>query len=107
MLINLNSTFYLSEILLLPAYRGQGIGYKMFKELENRVIHSNLYQYIYFVSIIRSENHPQRPVEYKSADRLWEQNGYQKNGAVCTLKWKEIGEDVESNKDLAVWYKKL
>jgi GNAT superfamily N-acetyltransferase len=104
---NQSSSFYLSEVVLLKEYRKRGIGIHLFKTFEDFILQLNEYNRIYFASIIRPENHPLKPTDYKSADLLWAQNGYIKTATTCFLSWKEINEAEPSQKELAIWEKVL
>lgn len=104
---HISKSFYLSEIILQSAYRGKGIGYKLFQTLETSIMAARRYQYIYFASVIRPENHPSKPVDYKSLDGMWTRNGYVKTAKRCSMNWKEICEPEETEKELALWVKEI
>lgn len=102
-----NDTYYLSEILLDKNYRGKGIGAQLLHQLEDKIISLKKYKRFYFASVIRPENHPEKPKDYKSLDTMWLSNGYQPTSFTCTLSWKEISEEVETEKTLALWEKEI
>ena len=102
-----NDTYYLSEILLDKNYRGKGIGAQLLHQLEDKIISLKKYKRFYFASVIRPEDHPEKPKEYRSLDTMWLSNGYQPTSFTCTLSWKEISEEVETEKTLALWEKEI
>ena len=102
-----NDTYYLSEILLDKNYRGKGIGAQLLHQLEDKIISLKKYKRFYFASVIRPVDHPEKPKEYRSLDTMWLSNGYQPTSFTCTLSWKEISEEVETEKTLALWEKEI
>jgi hypothetical protein len=103
----LNNSYYLSEIVLQKNYRGKGIGIHLFRLLEEKIIDLKKYKRIYFASVIRPENHPQKPTAYKSLDTIWSSNGYAPTSYTCNMSWKEILEQAASEKTLAIWEKEI
>ena len=103
----LNNSFYLSEIILQKNFRGKGIGMHLFHLLEEKIIGLKKYNRIYFASVVRPENHPQKPTGYKSLDAMWLSKGYSPTPYLCTLSWKEVDEQAESEKTLALWEKEI
>jgi GNAT superfamily N-acetyltransferase len=99
--------YYLSEIILNKNYRGKGIGRQLIHKLEDKIISLKKYKRFYFASVIRPENHPAKPKEYRSLDTMWLSNGYQPTSFTCTLSWKEISEKEETEKILALWEKEI
>jgi GNAT superfamily N-acetyltransferase len=100
-------TYYLSEIVLDKNYRGRGIGVQLLHQLEDKIISLKKYKRLYFASVIRPENHPAKPKEYRSLDTMWLSNGYQPTSFTCILSWKEISEEEETEKTLALWEKEI
>lgn len=103
----IEDSYYLSEIVLQRKYRGKGIGVKLLHQLEEKVISLAKYKRLYFASVIRPNNHPLKPREYKSLDSFWLTNGYTPTPLICTMSWKEISESKETEKSLAIWEKEI
>jgi GNAT superfamily N-acetyltransferase len=98
---------YFGESVLLPQYRGHGIGKVFFqKRLEHaRQLRSTTAA---FCSVDRPINHPLRPADYRPLDGFWESLGFQKHPELqAHFVWKEVGEVTESQKTLTFWLKSL
>jgi GNAT superfamily N-acetyltransferase len=99
--------FYFAESVLLPEYRGLGIGKRF---MEERILHAcnNGYKYACFCSVVRPDDHPQRPVDYQSLDRFWNSMKFTKKDELIThFSWKEVGESMESSKAMVFWVRDL
>ncbi len=99
--------FYCGESVLLPGYRGRGIGHAFF---DHREAHARArgYRYSCFCAVIGPEDHPMRPADYSPLDEFWQKRGYRKlDGAVATFSWKDIGETTETAKPMQVWLREL
>ena len=95
--------FYFGESVLLPDYRGQGIGHAFFdhREAQARACGANA---ACFAAVIRPEDHPARPLGYAPHDAFWTRRGYAPvPGLVTELAWKEHGEAEESCKPMQYW----
>jgi len=101
------TVFYLAESLLLPEYRGQGVGHIFF---EAREAHARELGYgrASFCAVIRPDNHPLKPDDYRPLDPFWEKRGYRKleNGIVY-FPWQDVGELEETEKPMQVWIRDL
>ena len=103
----LNEIFYCAESVLLPAYRGRGLGHRFFdiREAHARALGR---RHIAFCAVIRPDTHPARPAEYRPLDAFWRGRGYAPlPGVVARFRWKDIGEAEESAKALQFWIKEL
>ncbi|HLT92942.1 MAG TPA: hypothetical protein VKZ56_00200 [Membranihabitans sp.] len=104
----LDKLYYFSEGLILDHYRKRGIGRQMFRIAEDWVENTRRYDVFTLATVIRSDDHPKKPENYSSTDIFWEKLGYRKtNGLVCTIPWREIGEDQEYPKPLLFWSKNI
>ncbi|MCB0476392.1 MAG: GNAT family N-acetyltransferase, partial [Flavobacteriaceae bacterium] len=96
----LSEIYYFSESVLSKAYRGLGVGVKFFEEREKHARQLG-YKVATFCGVIRSDNHPNKPEEYKSLDSFWRKRGYHKKpGYTCLMSWKDINEIDASEKQL-------
>ncbi|MEM9630670.1 MAG: GNAT family N-acetyltransferase [Pseudomonadota bacterium] len=99
--------FYLAESVLDPAYRGQGIGHRFFEEREAHARRLGFSQAV-FCAVIRPDDHPMRPSDYRPLDPFWRKRGYEKlQDVVVTFPWQDVGQDEETEKPMQVWYRKL
>lgn len=105
--IALSEVFYCAESVLLPGYRGHGVGHRFFDLRENHA--RNLgFSKCCFCAVIRPVDHPQRPSNYHPLDAFWRGRGYAPlNGVVAQFKWKDLRQDVETAKPLQFWIKGL
>jgi GNAT superfamily N-acetyltransferase len=99
---------YFGESILLPQYRGQGIGKAFFTHREAHARSLPGIRLTTFCAVDRPANHPLRPPNYRPLDTLWTQQGYTKHPELqATFTWKEIHEPTESPKTLTFWLKPL
>lgn len=101
--IDIDRVFYFGESILLPEWRGRGIG-KTFFDLREAHARKLGYTITAFCAVDRAADHPLRPAGYRPLDTFWESRGYRKQpGLQATFVWKEIGEEIESPKTLTFW----
>ena len=103
----LSDIFYCAESVLLPAYRGHGLGHAFF---DGREAHARTLgrRWSAFCSVIRPADHPARPADYRPLDGFWRKRGYQPlPGVVARFAWKDVGETAETDKPLQFWMKPL
>ncbi len=101
----LEAIFYCAESVLLPEYRGRGIGHRFFdlREDHARTLGRS---HIAFCSVLRPDDHPLKPPGARSNDDFWRKRGYRPMpGVVAEFSWKDIGDDAETRKPLAFWIK--
>ena len=99
--------FYFGESVLLPDYRGRGIGVRFFEERE-KAARAEGFKRIVFCGVIRPEDHPMRPADYVPLDRFWKNRGYEKmDGVVCDFPWRDIGDAEETRKPMQFWTRTL
>lgn len=103
----LTDIFYYAESVLLPEYRGRGLGHAFFdiREAHARRLGRS---HSAFCRVVRPEDHPLRPAEYRPLDTFWRKRGYAPiDGVVAEYSWKDIGEAAESAKPMQFWMRKL
>lgn len=104
---NLRDWFYHGESVLLPAYRGRGIGIQFFREREAHALGLNCL-YAAFCGVVRPADHPRKPPNYAPLSDFWRKRGYRPMpGGQCFFHWKELGEPCEKEFSMAFWYKDL
>jgi GNAT superfamily N-acetyltransferase len=104
--IDLGDVFYCAESVLLPEFRGRGIGHAFF---DAREAHARELGYgkAAFCAVVRGD-HPLKPEGYRPLDAFWRGRGYKPlEGAVAQFGWRDLGEDAESSKALQFWLREL
>lgn len=99
--------FYCAESVLLPQYRGHGLGHAFFdgREAQARALGR---RYSAFCSVIRPANHPLRPAGYRPLDGFWQGRGYAPlPGIVAGFEWKDRDQPAATRKPLQFWMKQL
>ena len=105
--IPLTDIFYCAESVLLADFRGQGAGHVFFDMREAKAKALGR-RYVAFCSVMRPEDHPARPVDYRPLDGFWRKRGYEKlDGVVARFKWTDHGDAEQSEKPLQFWMKAL
>lgn len=104
---DVESICYFGESILLPEYRGHGIGVAFFEKREAHAQRLDGMRLTTFCAVDRPDNHSNRPTDYQPLDAFWRRRGYTKHPELATeFVWKEIGETAESPKSLTFWLKK-
>ncbi|CCF21941.1 conserved protein of unknown function [Pseudorhizobium banfieldiae] len=99
--------FYFGESVLLPAYRGRGIGVTFFAEREAQARQLGL-RYTTFCAVERPSDHPRRPRDYVPLDAFWHKRGYRHHPELRTsFTWRDLDDTSESPKPLSFWIKDL
>jgi GNAT superfamily N-acetyltransferase len=113
--------FYCGESVLLPDYRGSGIGHIFF---DRREAHARActgphgpYTHVAFCVVIRPPDDPRRPANYVPLDAFWRKRGYAPiPGLIGSYSWREIGAEgnkreigaeEESKKPMQFWMRAL
>lgn len=99
--------YYCAESVLLPQYRGRGIGGRFF-DLREDAARAAGYSATLFASVLRQQTDPRRPSDYRPLDGFWRKRGYAPlAGARLSIAWKDVGEPDETVKELAIWMRHL
>lgn len=99
--------FYCAESVLLPDYRGRGLGHAFFdgREAHGRVLGKRS---AVFCGVVRPQDHPARPKDYRPLDPFWRKRGYAPvEGAFARFSWQDVGDTAETEKRLQVWLRTL
>jgi GNAT superfamily N-acetyltransferase len=101
--LDVDRLFYFGESVLLPEYRGHGIGHAFFDHREAQAKACGATAAC-FAAVIRPLDHPLKPEGYVPHDPFWTKRGYAVvPGLVTELAWKEHGEEGESLKAMQYW----
>jgi len=105
--IDVSQVFYCAESVLLPRYRGQGIGHRFF-DLREATARLQGHSQSAFCAVVRPSDHPARPAGYRPLDSFWRARGYQPlKNVVAHFGWKDIGDCVDTRKPLQFWARDL
>lgn len=105
--LDLTEIFYCAESVLLPDYRGQGVGHKFF-DLREAHARSLGFTKCAFCGVQRPADHPMRPDSYRPLDAFWRARGYEPlAGVIAQFSWKDIAEEHETAKPLQFWIRDL
>jgi ribosomal protein S18 acetylase RimI-like enzyme len=106
--IDPDRVFYFGESVLLPEYRGRGIGHRFFDAREAHATALGRFRWTSFCAVVRAGDDPRRPPAYRPLDAFWSARGYQRRAdIVTTIAWKELGEAVATDKPLVAWLRPI
>lgn len=103
----LNNTLYFGESVVLPDYRGLGVGVAFFAARE---AHARAYglSECSFCAVQRPAEHPLRPAGYSGNESFWHKRGYRpRPELVGHYDWPDIGAAESSRKTMQYWSKTL
>lgn len=104
----MEAVFYCGESVLLPAFRGLGLGHRFFDEREAHARSLGGMQWASFASVDRADDDLRRPSNYRSNDPFWTRRGYVRQSDMkVTLPWKQVGEPSETEQTLTMWLHSL
>lgn len=100
--------FYLAESVVLPAWRGRGLGVRFFAEREAHARRLERFDWCAFCAVQRPADHPRRPADYQPLDAFWTRRGYRHHPELHTeYHWRDLDEREESAKPMSFWLKEL
>lgn len=99
--------FYFGESVLLPAYRGRGIGHAFFDHREAHARALGRFDLTAFCAVDRADGDPRRPPGHRGNETFWTKRGYVRQpGMTVRLHWNELGRgDIEHG--LTFWTRPL
>lgn len=105
--------FYFGESVLLSAYRGHGIGHAFFDHREAaaraaRTSSGETYQLAAFCGVVRPDDDPRRPEDYRPLDPFWRKRGFAPvSGMIGNYDWQEAIGAPEIAHEMQFWVKPL
>lgn len=106
------AVFYCGESVLLPAWRGKGLGHRFFDAREAHAREFNrlgaAFSSVAFCGVVRDPSDIRRPAGYHDLDAFWMRRGYLKvDGLVGCYRWREIGCPEETEHPMQFWTRAL
>lgn len=105
--IALTDILYGAESVVLPEYRGIGLGHRF---IDHREAHAQRLKrpYIAFCSVKRPDQHPAKPENARTNDAFWIGRGYATvPGVMAAFSWKDVGDNAETVKPLQFWMRRI
>ena len=105
--VPVESVFYFGESVLLPQYRGRGIGHAFFDHREAYARALGRFRWTAFCAVDRETGDLRRPEDYRPNDAFWQKRGYRRRPDMTMyLPWEEIGRG-EVVHPLTFWLREL
>jgi GNAT superfamily N-acetyltransferase len=99
---------YFGESVLLPAYRGRGVGVAFFAEREAHARDVCGSTITCFAAVRRPADHPLRPADHVPLDDFWRHRGYAPwPGPPLVYRWRQIDAADKVTNQLDLWMKRL
>jgi GNAT superfamily N-acetyltransferase len=100
--------FYCGESVLLPDWRGRGLGHAFFDHREAHARALGGFTHVAFCAVVRPSDHPLRPQGYVPLDAFWTKRGYARaEGLVAHFAWKDVDQPNETEKPMQFWMRAL
>lgn len=105
--VPVDDVFYFGESVLLPAYRGRGVGHAFFDEREGRAQELARFRTTAFCAVVRDTDDPRRPAGHRDNGAFWSKRGYRRqDDMTCEITWNEVGRGELAHR-LAFWLRPL
>ncbi|MGY0504682.1 GNAT family N-acetyltransferase [Luteimonas sp. e5] len=98
--------FYCGESVLLPHFRGRGLGHAFFDAREAHARALGGFSHTAFAAVERAADDPRRPAAHRGNEAFWHKRGYRKQDIHMQLDWREPGLGEVSHR-LAFWLRPL
>jgi GNAT superfamily N-acetyltransferase len=105
--LDVGRVFYFGESVLLPAWRGRGLGHAFFDHREAHVRALGRFDTTAFCAVDRDPDDPRRPLAHRGNEAFWTGRGYARQpGMTMRLRWNEIDRG-EVEHALTFWLRPL
>lgn len=105
--MDVGKVFYCGESVLLPEYRGRGIGHAFFDAREAHARRLGGFGWTAFAAVDRDDADPRRPEGHRGNEAFWRKRGYVREpGMTMRLHWNEVGRG-EVEHPLTFWLRPL
>ena len=106
--ISIEEVFYFGESVLLPEFRGLGLGHAFFDERENHARALPGIHICAFCSVVRPTDHPARPADVRTHERFWRKRGYEIiEDCFAHFAWREVGGEGPIDHPMQFWMRPL
>jgi GNAT superfamily N-acetyltransferase len=103
----LAETFYFGESVLLPQFRGRGIGHAFFDHREAAARAAGATAAA-FCAVVRPDDHPARPSDARDLAPFWGSRGYSPvDGALTIIDWKDRDAPASTPHPMQYWARRL
>lgn len=100
--------FYLGELILLPPYRGQGLGRELLAACERQALACGDWRRLALATVIRPPDHPQSPSGYRPLDNFLHRCGYLPQPQFTAwFSWRDVGAADATRKPMRFWLKSI
>ncbi|TYT25446.1 GNAT family N-acetyltransferase [Luteimonas viscosa] len=105
--LDAGEVFYFGESVLLPAYRGRGIGHAFFDGREAHARALGGFAWTAFAAVDRDPGDPRRPKTHRGNESFWSGRGYvRRPGLTMRMAWRELGNG-DRDHPLTFWMRPL
>ncbi len=105
--IDVRRVFLCGDSMLLPAYRGRGLGHRFFDERESHARMHGDFELTAFCAVDRATDDPRRPPFGRGNEPFWRKRGYRpREGLKVSMPWNEVGAG-EVPHTLSAWLRPL
>lgn len=88
--VAVDRVFYFGESVLLPQWRGHGIGHRFFDLREAHARNLGDFDMTAFAAVDRAQHDPRRPEQHRDNEVFWRKRGYVRQpGMTMLLRWDE------------------
>jgi len=105
--LDVDDVFYFGESVLLPAYRGRGLGHAFFDRREAHARELGGFRTTAFCAVQRDADDARRPPGHRDNDAFWTKRGYaRRDDLACELPWNEVDRGEQPHR-LTFWLRDL
>jgi GNAT superfamily N-acetyltransferase len=105
---DLSKVFYYGESVLLPEYRGKGLGKIFFQEREAFARSLKGIKTLSFCAVVREDQHPLRPPGYQPLNEFWHAQGFSlQKGLTTQFEWPDRDKEISTSKTMQFWTKEI
>jgi GNAT superfamily N-acetyltransferase len=96
---NLDGYYYYGDVIVSPQYRSHGLATRLFSEFD-AAIQQWGFKSACLLTIVREDNHPLKPKNYKVINSLWKHLGFLRTHVMIKIHWPTIQENGEIKDDV-------